>query len=77
MGTARLQRLTDDEIVARYNAGESQSLIGLRARLSTAQVRAVLVGLGVRIRPSAETLRLTLRTRPRKPQTRPTFKGDA
>lgn len=63
MGSLRIQRLTDAEILARYRAGESQGLIGLRARLSSARVRDILVHHGVRLRSSQEALRLALRTR--------------
>jgi hypothetical protein len=56
-------RLTDDQIVAEYAAGEGLAMLGLRARLPTATVRAILVARGVRIRGQAETLRLTLRAR--------------
>lgn len=57
-------RLSDAEICQRYRDGESQGMIGLRARLSSAQVRAVLIAHDVRIRHSAEALRLHLRTAP-------------
>jgi hypothetical protein len=59
-----MQRLTDAEIVSEYAAGKSQAWLGLKARLSSAQVRALLVAHGVRLRGQAEALRLELRTRP-------------
>jgi len=65
MGTInKIQRLTDDQIVAEYTAGASQGWLSLRARISQAQVRDVLIAKGVRIRQSAEALRLHLRTAP-------------
>jgi hypothetical protein len=65
VGSFPRQRLSDEEICQRYrDGGESQGMIGLRARLSCAQVRAVLEANNIRIRQSAEALRLSLRTRP-------------
>jgi hypothetical protein len=74
LGTLNLQKLSDDEICARYRAGESQGFIGLRARLSCYQVRDILKRHGVRLRTSSEALRLALRTRHKPRQKRETYK---
>jgi hypothetical protein len=63
VGSFKIQRLSDTDIVAQYLAGEAQGVLGLRARISQAQVRDILLRHGVRLRTSSETLRLTLRTR--------------
>ena len=63
VGTFKIQRLTDDQIVSQYLAGETQGMLSLRARISQAAVRDILIRHGVRLRTSQETLRLTLRTR--------------
>jgi hypothetical protein len=62
VGTLKFQKLSDDEICQRYEAGDSQGLISLKARISTAQVRAILQGRGVRLRGQPESVRLSLRT---------------
>jgi hypothetical protein len=67
------------DIVRFYRDDEkSQAWIGLKARLSSVQVRAILVENGVRLRTSPEVRRLAVRTRmgTRWPS-RPVFKGDA
>jgi hypothetical protein len=63
VGTLNLQKLSDDEICQRYAHGDSQGLLSLKARISTAQVRAILQARGVRLRGQQESLRLSLRTR--------------
>lgn len=75
MGSFPRPRLTDDEICQQYREGKSQAWLGLKARLSSARIREILVARGVRIRQSSEALRLSVRARPRKP-TRPVYKGD-
>jgi hypothetical protein len=60
-------RLSDEQIIAEYAAGKPQAWIGLKARLSTAQVRAILVAHGVHIRGQQEALRLSIRSRARRP----------
>lgn len=78
MGTLFRPRLTDTQIVEEYNAGKTQAWLGLKARLSSVQVRAILVANGVRLRTSPEVRRLAVRARmhTRWP-TRPVYKGDA
>ncbi len=63
MGSLKFQKLSDDQICRQYAAGDSQGLLSLKARISTAQVRAILVARGVRLRGQQEALRLALRTR--------------
>jgi hypothetical protein len=63
VGSMKTQRLTDEEIAAEYRAGKSQAWLGLKARLSSAQVRSILVALQVPLRSQQEVLRLALRTR--------------
>jgi hypothetical protein len=71
------QRLSDAEICAEYLAGRTQAWLGLKARMSSARVREILIANGVRLRTSPEVRRLAVRTRmgTRWP-TRPVFKGD-
>jgi hypothetical protein len=76
MGSLKIQRLSDAEICQQYRDGQSQGYLSLKARISTAAVRTILVAHGVRVRQSAEALRLSLRARPRKPPSRPVFKGN-
>lgn len=67
------------DIVRLYRDEEkSQAWIGLKARLSSVQVRTILIEAGVRLRTSPEVRRLAVRARmgTRWP-TRPVFKGDA
>ena len=66
MGTLKIQRLSDDEICQQYRDGASQGYLSLRARISCAKIRDILVTHGVRVRQSPEAIRLELRTRPRR-----------
>jgi hypothetical protein len=78
MGSLPRPRLSETEIVHLYqHEQKSQAWLGLKARLSSARVRDVLVAHGVHIRQSSESIRLSIRARPRKPPSRPVFKGDA
>jgi hypothetical protein len=64
MGTLHRQRLSDAEIVRRYrDDGESRGMIGLRAKISDAQVTTILIRAGVRIRGPNEALRLAITQR--------------
>lgn len=63
MGSLRYQKISDAEIVRCYAEGNSQGLISLKARISTAQVRDILVANHVRLRGQQESLRLALRGR--------------
>lgn len=69
MGTRRYQKISDAEICQLYRDGQSAGVIGLRARISSVQVRDILTAHGIRIRQSAEALRLHLRTAPRRAST--------
>lgn len=64
MGSRRVSRLTEDEIVQRYRDGQSKSLIALKAGLPDHLIEAVLRAAGCRLRGRAEALRLALQTRP-------------
>lgn len=67
MGSLPRPRLTEAEIVRFYcDEMKPQAWIGLKARLSTAQVRDILVASGVRIRGQQEAMRLNIRARPRR-----------
>lgn len=64
MPTLRRQRLSDAEIVRRYrDDGESRGMVGLRAKISDAQVMTILIRHGVRIRGTNEALRLAITQR--------------
>lgn len=58
MSVRKISRLTDAEIVARYQAGESRTLIALRAKVPDYHVEAVLIASGVRLRGPGEALRM-------------------
>lgn len=59
MGTFKVQRLTDAEIVARYVAGEGRGILGLRAKLPDYRVTEILTAAGVRLRGTNEAIRLS------------------
>lgn len=65
MGSLAKQRLTDEQIIQQYRDGASQGLLSLRARISCAQVRDILVRNKIRVRGAPEALRLELRMRRR------------
>ena len=68
MGSLPRPRLTDDQIIRLYrDEMKTQAWLGLKARMSCAQIREVLVRNGVRIRGQQEALRLSIRARPRRP----------
>lgn len=54
----RTPKLSDTEIVSRYQAGESVGMLSLRCRVPDYHITAVLAAAGVRIRGPAEALRL-------------------
>lgn len=61
MGSFKRPLLSNDQIIARYRAGESVTLVALRAKMPDAYVTAVLTAAGVRLRGRAEALRLALK----------------
>lgn len=77
VGSLPRPRLSPEQIVEEYNAGKTQAWIGLKARLSSARVREILVANGVRLRTSPEARRLAVRARmgTRWPS-RSVYKGD-
>jgi hypothetical protein len=54
MGSIKVPRLSEAEIVARYVAGEGRTMLALRAKMPDAWVREVLVFHGVELRTHAE-----------------------
>lgn len=67
--------LTEDEIVARYRAGEARGMIGLRARVSDARVKEILLAAGIELRSQREVVALIAtgrrrRHRPSRPRWR-------
>lgn len=64
MGSRSVCRMPESEIVARYQAGEPRTLIALRARVPDYHIEAVLTAANVRIRGSAEAIRLVRQIRP-------------
>lgn len=66
----RVSRLSDAEIIERYQAGEGRTMIALRAKVPDYHVEAVLTAARVRIRGPAEATRLALSRRQHKPWTR-------
>lgn len=59
----RIPKLSDAEIVALYQTGQSKSFIALKCKMPDYHVEAVLAASGVRIRGRAEALRLALKGR--------------
>lgn len=57
----RKPRLSDAEIVARFQAGESAGLLSLRAKVPTCRITAILTDAGVRLRGPSEAIRLAMR----------------
>lgn len=66
----RTPKLSDAEIIERYQAGESVGMLSLRCRVPDYYVSAILCASGTRIRGRAEALRLARSQRPPKPWTR-------
>jgi hypothetical protein len=58
MGARTQSRLSVGEIISRYQAGESQGLLSLRAKISCQRIRDILAESGIRIRGVQESLRL-------------------
>lgn len=56
----RPPRLTEAEIVARYEAGEGRGMIGLRAGIPDHRVKAILEAAGVELRAPVEAQKLGL-----------------
>lgn len=54
MGSIKVQALPDEEIVARYLAGEARGLIGLRAKVPDYRVKEILSDNGITLRSPAE-----------------------
>jgi hypothetical protein len=50
----RVQKLSDEEIVRRYLGGESQGILGLKAGIADARIKAVLLAAGVTLRSRSE-----------------------
>lgn len=54
MGSLKVPRLSEAEIVTRYVAGEGRTMLALRAKMPDAWVREVLAFHGVELRTQAE-----------------------
>jgi hypothetical protein len=65
MGTFKVSRLAPDEIVSRYQAGETMGLLSLRARMPMGFIKETLLGAGVAIRTSKEAVALASQYRPK------------
>lgn len=63
MGTFKVSRLSDDEVCARYLAGESRTLIALRCRMPDQHVRDVLAHCGIPLRAPSEVRAMTAQAR--------------
>jgi hypothetical protein len=64
VGSYPRQRLSDEDLCRLYvDEQKTQAWLGLKARLSSARVRDILVANGVRLRTSPEVRRLAVRTR--------------
>lgn len=59
MGSIKVQTLSNDEIVARYLAGEARGLIGLRAKIPDYRVVEILMSNGITLRSPAEARAIT------------------
>lgn len=61
MGSFKVSRLSDAEIIARYrDAGESAGMLALRAKIPLYRVQEILTAAGIRLRGPSEALRLAL-----------------
>lgn len=63
MGSLYIPRLSEQEVVDRYVAGECKGLIGLRAKKSDAWVTEVLTRNGVPLRTPSESMAIMMRNR--------------
>lgn len=63
MGTIKVQALPDEEVVARYLAGEARGMIGLRAKIPDCRVVEILAANGITLRSPAEARAITSKLR--------------
>jgi hypothetical protein len=63
MGSLYLPRLSEQDVVDRYLAGESRGLLGLRAKKSDAWVVSCLTRAGVPLRSPTEAMAIMMRNR--------------
>lgn len=67
----RKPRLTESEIISRYEAGESTGMLSLRAKVPDYHIVAILSAApGVRLRGPSEAIRLAMRAAQRFPSTK-------
>jgi hypothetical protein len=59
----RTPKLSNVEIIERYQAGQSISLIALKCGTPDYHVTAVLAAAGIRLRGRSEAIRLAIQTR--------------
>lgn len=63
MGSLYLPRLSEQEVVDRYLAGESQGMLSLRAKKPVTWVTTVLTRAGVSLRSASEAIAVSNATR--------------
>jgi hypothetical protein len=63
MGTLYIPRLSEQEVVDRYLAGESQGMLSLRAKRPITWVTTVLTRRGVPLRSHRESIAVAMRSR--------------
>jgi hypothetical protein len=63
VGTFKAARLSDQDVVARYVAGEARGMISLRAGKPDAWVVAILQAAGIPLRTPAESMAILMRHR--------------
>jgi hypothetical protein len=63
MGSLYIPRLSEQELVDRYLAGESQGMLSLRAKKPVTWVATVLTRAGVPLRSASEAIAVSMRNR--------------
>lgn len=59
----RPRPISDEEIVARYNSGESRGVLGLRCKVGDSVILQILRDAGIPLRSGAESKRLSHQAR--------------
>ncbi len=63
MGSLKPAIMTDEEVIRRYEAGESRGMIGLRAKKPDYWVVDVLIRNGIPLRAPSDWIALSIKTR--------------
>jgi hypothetical protein len=63
MGSLYIPRLSEQEVVDRYLAGESQGMLSLRAKKPVTWVTTVLTRRGIALRSASEAIAVSMRNR--------------